>query len=162
VRHWLPKLDWTATLGDLFWHPIAMVQFPYTECHIAGALIALPFLFAGEESLWRRVDNKQSNSEQFFSSMVIGVNTLDKKFKTMCAEAGVPGYFTNHSMKAEQICSIIDKTGSDQLVSMASTNSIESLKPYHSKSHKSCLQISNALRSNDATGGLHACHISSW
>ena len=82
---------------------------------------------------------------------------MDTKFKSMCREAGVPGYFTNHSMKAELVCAVIDKTGSDQLASMASTNNIESLKPYHSKSHKSCVQISNALRSADAIGGLDAC-----
>jgi hypothetical protein len=66
------------------------------------------------------------------------------------AVALVLGYFTNHGMKADSICSLLDGGASDNVVAMITGNKVGSLAPYHQRSHKIADQAARHFRSEDA------------
>ena len=66
------------------------------------------------------------------------------------AVALVLGYFTNHGMKADSICSLLDGGASDNVVAMITGNKVGSLAPCHQRSHKIADQAAAHSRSADA------------
>ena len=58
---------------------------------------------------------QKPKSDIWFSRVALGRNTLLKTVQRLCKEAGIPGYFTNHSMRTTAAMRLFDAEIDEQL-----------------------------------------------
>ena len=57
-----------------------------------------------------------SGSKHWYSQQPRGKNTLNDMVKTMCAEAGIEGHFTNHSLRATGATQFFEKNVFEKVI----------------------------------------------
>ncbi|XP_052084902.1 uncharacterized protein LOC127722094 [Mytilus californianus] len=81
-----------------------------------------------------------------FSSQPLGVNKLSSIMKSMCFEAGIEGYFTNHSGKRTCATSLYQAGVPEQeIMNRTGHRSVESVRKYKRASTEMLMDISNIL-----------------
>ena len=71
----------------------------------------------------------------WFSTIPLGHNKLNSMVKTMMAEAGVKGYFTNHSLRATTVSVRLSREGvDDKLIRGVTGHRLEALQSYKRES----------------------------
>jgi len=97
------------------------------------------------DSFYRRPLDKEDGTIRF-SSQPIDVNKLSTLMKNMCAEANIPGYFTNHSGKRTCATSLYQAGIPEQeIMGRTGHRSIESVRKYKRPSSEMLKDISNIL-----------------
>ncbi|XP_061187163.1 uncharacterized protein LOC133195333 [Saccostrea echinata] len=97
-------------------------------------------------AFYRRALENGPDNELRFSQQAIGVNKLAAIMKTMFLEAGIPGYFTNHSGK-RTLATTLYQAGVPEQEMMERTGhrSVESVRKYKRPSTDMLKDISNLL-----------------
>ena len=90
--------------------------------------------------------------EIWFLKSPIGHNMLAKRFKEMCASAGLVGNFTNHSLRATAVSSMYDSGVSEKLIMKRSGHrSVEGVRSYQRENPTDKIKVSNVLASSSTT-----------
>ena len=87
-----------------------------------------------------------------FGEQAVGVNTLSSIMKTMCSEAGIEGYYTNHSGK-RTCATTLYKAGvpEQEIMNRTGHRSVESVGKYKITSNDMLKDISNILEPGAST-----------
>ena len=74
---------------------------------------------------------EKPKSDIWFSWVALGHNTLSKTVQRLCKEAGIPGYFTNHSLRTTAATRLFD-AGIDEQLIMGRTghHSVDGVRSY--------------------------------
>ncbi|KAK3097701.1 hypothetical protein FSP39_012266 [Pinctada imbricata] len=95
-----------------------------------GYLASIPPA-AGDAFYRRPLANRGENGELRFSSQPIGVNKLSYIIKNMSTEAGISGFFTNHSGKRTCATALYQACSPEQeIMSRTGHRSVESVRKY--------------------------------
>ena len=82
----------------------------------------------------------------WFSSTPIGKNKLNVMVKEMCAEAGISGNFTNHSLRAYGATALFQAGVSEKLIQQCTGHrSLDALRHYERTSETQLLDVSNIM-----------------
>ena len=86
-----------------------------------------------------------------FAEQSVGVNKLSNIMKTMCAEAGIDGYFTNHSGKRTCATTLYQAGVPEQeIMNRTGHRSVESVRKYKRASSEMLKDISNILEPSES------------
>lgn len=86
-----------------------------------------------------------------FGEQSVGVNKLSNIMKTMCAEAGIDGYFTNHSGKRTCATTLYQAGVPEQeIMNRTGHRSVESVRKYKRASSEMLKDISNILEPSES------------
>ena len=92
----------------------------------------------------------------WFSSVPIGRNKLNGLLKEMCAEAGITGNFTNHSLRAYGATTLFQSGVPEKLIQQRTGHrSIDALRQYERTSESQLVEISNIISGGESDEHKH-------
>ena len=83
----------------------------------------------------------------WYCSVPLGHNTLKNVVQSMMKEAGVDGFFTNHSLRATAATRLFQENVDDKLIRGVTGHRSESLQSYKRVSDKQLAKVSNIVQS---------------
>ena len=92
----------------------------------------------------------------WFSSVPIGKNKLNGLLKEMCAEAGITGNFTNHSLRAYGATTLFQSGVSEKLIQQQTGHrSTDALRQYERTSESQLVEVSNIMSGEQSDEQQH-------
>ena len=104
---------------------------------------------AKEKDIFYLTPNKLSaESKSWYSLVPVGRNRLGSMLKDMCAEARIPGMFTNHSLRAYGATTLYNANVPKKLIQERTGHrSIKALRQYERTSESQMMEVSNIISS---------------
>ena len=90
---------------------------------------------------------KKPTPELWYCESAIGVNTLAKVVKNMCAEAGLSVFCSNRSLRATAATRLFEKV-QEKVVCETTGHRSTAVKKYERRDHKLKIESSNVLQCN--------------
>ena len=89
-------------------------------------------------------------SKSWYSQVPVGRNRLGSMLKDMCAEAGVAGNFTNHSLRAYGATTLYNANLPEKLIQERTGHrSLKALRQYERTSESQLIEVSNIISTTD-------------
>ena len=78
--------------------------------------------------------------------MPLGHNKLNSRVKTMMSEAGVEGYYTNHSLRATVVSRLFQNDVDDKLIKGVTGHRSDALQGYKRETEEQLLKVSKIVQ----------------
>ena len=82
----------------------------------------------------------------WYSSVPLGHNKLNTTVKTMMSEAGVKGYYTNHSLRATAVSRLFQNDVDDKLIKGVTGHRSKALHGYKRETEDQLLKVSKIVQ----------------
>ena len=82
----------------------------------------------------------------WYSTVPLGHNKLNSMVKTMMSEAGVEGYYTNHSLRATAVSRLFQNDVDDKLIKGVTGHRSEALQGYKRETEEQLLKVSKIVQ----------------
>lgn len=67
---------------------------------------------------------------QWFADVRVGINSISKVVKNLCGKAGIPGFFTNHSLRATAATRMYEADLPEQLICEKTGHRSDAVRSY--------------------------------
>ena len=81
-----------------------------------------------------------------YSTVPLGHNKLNSMVKTMRSEAGVEGYYTNHSLRATAVSRLFQNDVDDKLIKGVTGHRSDALQGYKRETEEQLLKVSKIVQ----------------
>lgn len=99
-----------------------------------------------EKAFYLKPLKKYSNREFWYCSVPLGHNKLQNVIKSMMTEAGIEGYWTNHSLRATAVTRLFQENVDDKLIKGLTGHRSEALQGYKRESDDQLAKVSNIVQ----------------
>jgi len=82
----------------------------------------------------------------WYSTVPLGHNKLNSMVKTMMSEAGVEGYYTNHSLRATAVSRLFQNDVDDKLIKGVTGHRSVALQGYKRETEEQLLKVSKIVQ----------------
>ena len=82
----------------------------------------------------------------WYSTVPLGHNKLNSMVKTMMSEAGVEGYYTNHSLRATAVSRLFQNDVDDKLIKGVTGHRSDALQGYRRETEEQLLKVSKIVK----------------
>ena len=82
----------------------------------------------------------------WYSTVPLGHNKLNSMVKTMMSEAGVEGYYTNHSLRATAVSRLFQNNVDDKLIKGVTGHRSDALQGYKRETEEQLLKVSKIVQ----------------
>ena len=86
-------------------------------CPVAAMELYMSKLCKCSDAFFQRPrDIFKASDSTWYTKQPVGVNTLRNVVKTLCEDTGIPGYYTNHSLRSSSVTRMYQSGVDEQLI----------------------------------------------